>query len=186
MNYFPSVRVNLRGREPDGQVAPADYDRFVADLCDELEAWECVERAWRRDELYDGGYVDRAPDVVLQLALEDGYSHSCLRSRGGAPFRRIGPDEFMGGRERGMNGNHRPQGVLFLSEETGAVSAGIEDVAPTVLACLGLAGPPMDGTALLGKPNGAAHAAKRAPECDYTREQQQAVEDRLRDLGYFE
>ena len=187
LNYFPSVRVNLRGREPDGQVAPADCDRFVADLCDELETWDCVERAWRREELYDGDYVDRAPDIVLQLALEDGYSHSCLRSRAGAgAFRRIGPDEFVGGRERGMNGNHRPEGVLFLSEKAAASCAGIEDVAPTVLACLGVPGPPMDGAPLLGETGGTIGAAQRAPGRDYTQEQRQVVEDRLRDLGYFE
>jgi predicted AlkP superfamily phosphohydrolase/phosphomutase len=187
LNYFPSVRVNLKGREPEGLVAPEEYDRFCEDLCRRLEAWEPVKKAWRREELYSGPYVERAPDIVLELALEGGYSHSCLRSRGGAAFRRIGPDEHLGGKERGMNGTHRPTGILLLSAPVEAASARLEDVAPTVLACLGVPGPPMDGRSLIGlmAPGEATSGVERAA-APYTREQERAIEERLRGLGYFE
>ncbi len=186
LNYFPSVRVNLQGREPHGQVAPGDYDRFCNDLCARLEAWEPVRKAWPRKALFHGPYMDHAPDIVLELALEEGYSHSCLRSRGGEPFRRLTRDEYYGGKERGMAGNHRPEGILLLSKPTDSGAARIEDVAPTVLAELGVAGPSMDGTSLLAPAEELdADEPSRAPE-GYSPEQEQVVERRLRDLGYFE
>lgn len=192
LNYFPSIRLNLRGREPDGQVDPAEYEGFCKQLCQELESWEVIAKAWPRKKIYHGPYVDRAPDIVLELALEAGYSHSCLRARGGPSFRRIGPREFLGGKEKGMNGNHRPSGILLLSKPSAACAAHIEDIAPTVLAELGVAGPPMDGTPLVGS----AEFLIDNPECaqkksepaaaPYTPEQERAIEERLRSLGYLE
>ncbi len=185
LNYFPSVRINLEGRDPNGQVKQSDYAAYRRDLCAELESWDVVEKAWTRDELYTGPYVHRAPDIILQLALENGYSHSCLRARGGPAFRRIRPDEFLGGKERGMNGSHRPTGVFLISERVHAESCSLLDVAPTVYAALGVAGPEMEGRSLLGEVSTLAAPAPRAAAA-YTPEQEAAVASRLRDLGYFE
>ncbi len=186
LNYFPSIRVNLQGREPQGLVPASDYDSFCRDLCAELGAWEPIQKAWRRDELYAGDHVHRAPDILLELALEDGYSHSCLRSRGGPPFRRIEADEYLGGKERGMNGNHRPTGVLLLSKPSDASFASLQDIAPTVLAELGVPAPPMDGISLLGAGIPSDESRPFGTESAYTQEQEGRVEKRLRDLGYFE
>ncbi len=188
LNYFPSVRVNLAGREPLGQVPKSDYDAFCDELCAALESWEVVARARRREALYDGPYVEHAPDIVIELAMEDGYSHSCVRRRGGPPFRRLTSDEYPGGKEHGMTGNHRPTGVLFLSKPTTCGAACLEDIAPTVLSEIGIPGPPMDGTSLLDHyseydgPAARVNAAPRALSIEEERE----IERRLRDLGYFE
>jgi predicted AlkP superfamily phosphohydrolase/phosphomutase len=186
LNYFPSIRINLRGREARGQVAPEDYDSFCEELCARFETWEPIRKAWRRDQLYDGPCVDRAPDIIVELALEAGYSHSCLRSRGGPPFRRIESGEYLGGKERGMNGNHRPTGVLFLSKPTVSGAARLEDIAPTILAEMGVPAPPMDGTSLLDPPREGDPWEAKAESHAYTPEQNALVEQRLRDLGYFE
>ena len=162
LNYFPSVRVNLEGREPRGQVAKREYAAFRAELCDELESWAPIAKAWQREELFQGGYVDRAPDIVLEPALEDGYSLSFLRGRDGSAFRRLQPSEYLGGKERGMNGTHRPTGVLFLSKPAQASVADMQDVAPTVLAELGVGAPGMDGTSLLGEGPGPGQRAREA------------------------
>ena len=187
LNYFPSVRVNLCGRELNGQVDAREYEGFCERLCADLRAWAPIGKAWRRDDLFEGPFVDRAPDIILELALEGGYSHSCLRARGGSLFRRIGPEEYLGGKERGMNGNHRPTGVLFLSKPTPAGFARLEDVAPTVLAEMGVPVPPMDGASLL-EPGVTAESVPFAPQASrtYSPDQAGAVERRLRDLGYFE
>ncbi len=186
LNYFPSVRVNLKGRDPEGQVSRQDYDAFVGDLCAELEAWTPVARATPRAECFDGPALHKAPDIVLELALEDGYSHSCLRSRGGPAFRRIRPEEYLGGKERGMNGNHRATGVLFLSETMAADGAALADIAPTVLAVLGVPAPPMDGRALLGEAaRGEAGFAPGAVK-PLAPDEEAVIEDRLRALGYYE
>ena len=188
LNYFPSVRINLVGREPNGQVPAHEYDAFCDALCRQLETWEVVQKAWRRDELYDGPYVDRAPDIILELALENGYSHSCLRSRGGEAFRRLSPEEHIGGKEKGMNGNHRPEGILILSRPFSRESMSLLDVAPTVYDILDIAAPEMDGQSVLGGdvPVNSTLAAKDAAQTAYTPEQEAAIESRLRDLGYFE
>jgi len=186
LNYFPNIRVNLEGRDPEGQVKAADYAAYVRDLCAELEAWEAIAHAWPRAELFDGPEAERAPDIILELALEDGYSHSCLRARGGASFRRIRPEEALGGKERGMNGNHRDPGVLLLNRPCVAESASLLDVAPTVLAALGATAPPMEGRALLGGSVESAASAAPRERAPYTAEQEKMIEDRLRALGYYE
>lgn len=186
LNYYPSVRINVRGREPHGIVHPDDYESYRADLCARLEAWEPVARAWPREALYSGPYVDRAPDIILELALEDGYSHSFLRSRGPESFRRIAPHEFLGGKERGMTGNHRSPGILLLSEPVVSGSATLVDVAPTVLAAMQVAGPPMEGTPLFGEYEESAVAAGRPQTTHYSERDEGEVARRLRDIGYFE
>jgi predicted AlkP superfamily phosphohydrolase/phosphomutase len=197
LNYFPTIRVNLAGREPGGTVAAEDYDCFVQQLCAELEAWEVpgadgphrpVARAFPRAAIYHGAEVHRAADIIIELALENGYSHSCLRSRGGAAFRRLRPEEYPGGKERGMNGAHRDPGVLWLSKAPARREASLLDVAPTVLAAMGVDGPPMEGAPLLGD---APAAFTQSPdwmpeEYAYTPEEAAALEARMRALGYYE
>ena len=186
LNYFPSIRINVKGREPEGQVDAESYDVYCKNLCARLESWDAIDKAWQRQELYDGPCVDRAPDIILELALEDGYSHSCLRARGGPSFRRIGPDEHVGGKERGMTGNHRPAGIFALSKPVEAAHTSLLDVAPTIYAALGVPGPKMDGRSLIGSIGTVEHAAAETRESIYTPEQEAAVEERLRGLGYFE
>lgn len=188
LNYFPSIWLNLEGREPDGVVPAAEYNAFVKDLCAKLEAWDAVAHAWPRAALFDGPEVQHAPDIIIELALENGYSHSCLRGRGGASFRRLRPEEYPGGKERGMNGNHRDTGVLFLSEPPSRSSASLLDVAPTVLAVLGVAGPEMEGSPLLGKGalQSTAPTPQAAPIAEYTPEEARMIEERMRALGYYE
>ncbi len=187
LNYFPSIRVNLHGREPDGQVAPAEYGDLVRRLCAELESWEPVARAWPRDTLYRGPCTGSAPDIVLELARENGYAHNCLRGREGPAFRRLRPDEYMGAREKGMNGSHRPEGVLFLSRPVAHIDATLEDVAPTMLSALGVPGPPMEGRDLFGaRQSGAVETRADHETAPYTPEEEAIIEARLRALGYFE
>ena len=195
LNYFPSVRINVRGREPDGQVNPADRDAYARNLCAELESWDVIAKAWRREDIYDGPHVGRAPDIVLELALKNGYSHSCLRARGGPAFRRLRREEHLGGKERGMTGNHRPVGVFMLSEPMSARECSLLDVAPTVYASLGVNGPPMEGKSLLARTQAGQTAAPpelveslrtSSPIAPYSPEETAAIESRLSDLGYFE
>ncbi len=186
LNYFPTVRINLAGREPHGQVPAVDYDAFVAKLCERIEDWEPVAKAWPRSALYEGAHVEHAPDIVLELALENGYSHSCLRSRGGPAFRRLQENEYLGGKERGMNGNHRDTGVLFLSEKAAVQQASLADIAPTVLAVLGVAGPPMDGSPLLGAAQPEVPGPGTLDEQGYTHDEEAQIEARMRALGYYE
>ena len=204
LDYHPSVWLNLRGREPEGVVAPGAYGAARERVAAALAGWRdeagrpVVARVWRREELYAGPCVERAPDLLLELALVDGYSRSSLPSAGPGPaLRRLTPAEHGGGKGRGMNGAHRPDG-LFVFTGAGVRPAGalgradIADVLPTLLALAGepvpagLDGRPIAG-ALASEPRSAPDPlAEAAPtprpfDADETRD----LAARLAGLGYL-
>jgi predicted AlkP superfamily phosphohydrolase/phosphomutase len=73
------VYINLRGREPQGCVAPgAEYERLreelaqgIADLRDPDTGESMVARVHRREEIYSGPNFPGAPDLLVQT--RDGY-----------------------------------------------------------------------------------------------------------------
>ncbi len=165
LNYAPSIWLNVRGRDPLGTVAPGRaYDELVATLRGRLLAWRhpatgarIVGAVHRREEIYRGPCVGDAPDLVLELACDNGYSYVCLPSAGGesASVRSLAPDEYVAGKGGGMNGSHRAEGLWALAGPAIAADvraeAAITDVAPTVLHLAGLPVPSwMDGALLPG------------------------------------
>ena len=189
-NTQPGVWINLRGREAEGCVSPADYERVRGEVMDALLDWKkpgggaVVARARRREEVYAGPCVERAPDLVVELALDAGYGLSLVPTPWDSDFsgslRGLEPFELAGGRGRGMNGTHRPDGLLLaVGEGAAALHAHprprLEDVAPTLLSALGVApDPALDGISLSGPPRG------------YDSEEEALVANRLRRLGYLE
>src|SRR5581483_3805202 len=97
-----------------------------------LEAWRdpatgerIVARARLRAEVHGAGEpAARAPDVLVELARDDGYSSTVRRSdgRAGPSVWRIPPAEHAGSKAIGMNGTHRPYGLYCRSGP--AISAG--------------------------------------------------------------
>jgi predicted AlkP superfamily phosphohydrolase/phosphomutase len=172
VNTLPAIWLNVRGREPQGVVAPgAAYEQLRDEILARLAAWRdpasgepVVARAWRREELYHGPAVAGAPDIVLEPALDasascgigQGYAYTFLSSRGqrGEPIRRLAPDERLGAKGGSMNGSHRPDGVLILAGAgvrpgVQLLAAHIVDVAPTLLHLLDVALPAdLDGRVL--------------------------------------
>jgi predicted AlkP superfamily phosphohydrolase/phosphomutase len=190
-NTQPGVWINLRGREAAGRVDPADYEKVRRDVIDAVLDWKLpggapvVERARRREEVYDGPCVERAPDVVIELALDGGYGLSLVPTPWSDPragsVRTLRDDELAGGRGRGMNGTHRPAGVWIA---TGAAadwldpSSGpsLDVVAPALARALGLPDQREDD-------DGDVDAIPRSA---YTAEEEARVAARLRALGYLE
>ena len=122
VNTLPGVWINLAGREAFGCVRPDEYEQTRDLVIDALLDWKLpgggpvVARAVRREDVYSGPYVERAPDVLVELALCDGYGLSLVPtpwSPGTASIRTLGDDELGGGRGRGMNGTHRRDGILI-------------------------------------------------------------------------
>jgi len=209
---FPgSIRINLRGRETQGIVVPgAEYDAVCADLQTRLQALtdpqsgrRIVARVFRREELYSGPQLAKAPDLTVHLA-DYAYTFDWYMPVGNGKDKLPVIDDLRG--KYAVNcGYHRPDGILMMAG-TGIRSgpmpapANIEDVIPTILYLLGVPVPEdMDGqvltTAVLpeqlriheiefGPPLlGGAH-----DEADgelYTAEEAEAVKNRLRDLGYL-
>jgi predicted AlkP superfamily phosphohydrolase/phosphomutase len=164
--YFPVVRLNVRGRQPKGVVAPgAEYEEVRTRLIGELEAWRhpetgapIVEKAYRREEIYTGPCVDQAADIIPKWALHQGYSYAFRKS---ARVSRQAWIEQVDPRRPGnlrfftsKSGTHRDDGI-FLAQgpniRAGLTFEGarIIDLAPTILALLDVPAPDdMDGRVL--------------------------------------
>jgi predicted AlkP superfamily phosphohydrolase/phosphomutase len=202
LNYAPSIWLNVRGRDREGSVAAgAEYDTAVRDLTAELLAWRnpatgaaIVARVHRRDDIYAGPCTSDAPDLVLELALDGGYSYPCLPTLPSQrrSVRRLSRAEHVAGKGGGMNGSHRPEGLWVLAGPAvaacGAREAAIVDVAPSVLHLAGLPVPAwMDGRLLPGV-GGAIVVDERAPAEPETTdgdEHEAELRRRLHALGYL-
>jgi len=189
-------------------VPEAERARAAEELRELLLVWEVdghrpVQAVYRREELYEGPCVARSPDLVLQLALREGYSYTLLPSLRAAPgqtWRRLRPEEHVGGKGLGMNGSHRQHGLLMLWGQgirAGArIEAGMADIAPTLLHLLGEAVPEhMDGRVLteaLADERTQARAVVRAAWRGSTPQEHatgaaetEAIRRRLQGLGYL-
>ena len=190
VNTQPGVWINLAGREAAGSVARADYERARRNVIDALLDWKLdgtasdervVARALPREEVYDGPFAARAPDVVLELGHERGYLHSLVatpwdRAATGA-LHTLADDEVAGGRGRGMNGTHRCNGIWLASEATAERPASIAHVAVVVLRALGVE------TDAAGDGGNRGHPRTKVP---YSAKEEALVAARLRALGYLE
>lgn len=202
LNYAPSIWLNVRGRDPRGSVEPgAAYDAAVAALTSELLAWRhpttgqpIVRRVHRRDDLYEGPAAAEAPDLVLELALDAGYSFPCLPTVPAETrsVRRLERREHVAGKGGGMNGSHRAEGLWVLAgpdvSPTAHTEAAIVDVAPSVLHLAGLPVPAwMDGRLLPGVAGAMAIADLDAttPDLAAAGDHEAELRQRLHALGYL-
>ena len=205
LDYHPSVWINVAGRESEGIVPAAQYERTRDAVVNALGAWRdgdgqpVVASVWRREELYSGLATERAPDLLLELAAPGGYSSSCLRSAGPGPaLQRLPPAQHGAGKGSGLNGAHRRDG-LFVFSGSGARRAGaqpaadIVDVLPTLLTLararipIGLDGAPMTRVLVRSPrwepdPLPEAGGAPRA----YGEGESREIAARLASLGYLE
>lgn len=204
LNYFPSIWLNVAGREPGGTVMPDAYDSVCAALRERLLQWRdpihaspVVRSVWRRDEIYSGNAVATAPDLILDLHTPDGYSYVALPSAGsvGAPIERINAKDLTGGKLRGMSGSHRADGLFFLAGDRVVpgelAGSAIADMAPTVLTLCDVAIPDdWDGRLLSCVSRPTEHqpyvAAERESGRPYSTAEEACLEQRLVRLGYLE
>jgi predicted AlkP superfamily phosphohydrolase/phosphomutase len=211
---FPSeIWVNLEGRTPCGRVKPgAEYEKLIGFLGDQFSnlmdpetGRRLIRRVYRREEIYNGPYLDLAPDLVFswwdQSGLESrksvpGANHPSLRDNVAAD----------GSPSAAWSGTHRLHGILLMKGgpfRRGEVlsSADITDIAPTLLHLLGLPVPTtMDGRVLTEAFE--AEFAMAAPvqyrqgiqlldqgghaEAAYTAEESETIQERLKGLGYID
>lgn len=151
------VYVNQKGREAQGIVKPGEEAKALrlelqkkfTGLADAETGGTAINRAYDRDEIYQGPYRDNSPDLII------GYNAGYRASWEGVTGRitsRIYEDNV-----KCWSGDHCIDpacvpGVLFSSLKLNAPSPSIMDVAPTVLELFGLTPPAhMDGRSLLGK-----------------------------------
>jgi len=184
-NTNPGVWINLRGREARGCVEPEAYEATRDAVIEALESWRLpgddapvVARARRREQLYSGPFVRRAPDIAIELALHEGYGLSLVPTPWAdapASTRALGSEERGGGRGRGMNGTHRRAGIWIDAHgDLPQPPGGLAEAAPAIARAMGAPWAPAD--------DGDGAAARR----DYSAEEDAVVAERLRALGYLE
>jgi predicted AlkP superfamily phosphohydrolase/phosphomutase len=195
---FGQIFLNVRGRQPQGCVDPADVRPLLEDLKAGLRAiphpetgQPLVERVYERDELYHGPHAGLAPDLTVVI--------------GDWRYRTIGLHDFTTNRliapAFGPTGDHRMEGMLVAAGPpfppgVAPAQATLLDIAPTILHLLGVPVPAdMDGRVLseiLDPAFTAAHAEPApAPEPEvpvppaYTEQEDAEIQQRLADLGYL-
>ncbi len=140
------IYINLKGVMPHGIVSPGlEYEQLVKELSDgflelrdEETGKQLISRVFRKEEIYTGPFIDKAPDIVLCGA--PGYD---LKGS-------ISKNNLLGkGRFTGM---HTHDDAFFYLKGLAPlkVKPHIQDIAPTILKLLGMPVPPdMDGSPLI-------------------------------------
>jgi predicted AlkP superfamily phosphohydrolase/phosphomutase len=188
------VSVNLAGREPEGIVDPADFERVRDQVAERLLSFvdpdtgrHPVARTLRREEVFKGKFAEEAPDLLLEP--DPLYSLTHARTM-------VQPADW-------LSGDHRLEGVLAAAGGTVDPSAfdgrsfDLVDLAPTMLAAVGApasvrhSGSVLDP--LVGKPATPTVIPGMTPEAsqadtgfDMAEEEAEEVEEHLRGLGYLE
>ncbi len=196
IGHVGQVYINLKGREPEGIVAPGEEYKAarqrVIEALQELRHPESgepmVDEIIPGDQVVHGPYASRSAD--LHLVLDD---YQAIAFPLFAADRRIVTSQI-----RGDSGCHRRHGVLIAWG--GGICAGktvegarIMDLAPTILHLMGLRVPDdMDGRVLTSTMSGrhpVEYKRERATDAGAERklsaEETAQVEERLRSLGYL-
>jgi predicted AlkP superfamily phosphohydrolase/phosphomutase len=201
LGFGGPIFVNLRGREPQGIVAPgAEYEALRAQIATDLArttdpetGQPFVGHIYRREQLYTGPHAGRAPDLIL---VPRNWSHQPFGTHEFASHRWLEPC-------RDRSGTHRLDGLLLLwgpgvRRGTQVEGATIVDVAPTVLALLGVPIPAdMDGRVLSAALEGGLLAdlnityeeageriTAHQPAPQMSAEDEELIRQHLRGLGY--
>jgi predicted AlkP superfamily phosphohydrolase/phosphomutase len=201
--YYPAtfgstsklLSVNVEGRDSSSGVSPDDREAVIDEVVGDLSNLShrdtdepIVKAVYRREELYDGQFVDELPDVVLEFRPEytvggDFYARSTV----------VDLDS--------VRGSHRRDGVLIASgpgirstPESGTYS--IMAVAPTILHHFGCPVPAdADGEPLSSIYERGSRVQDVEPDrieigrdraTGTGRGEGAEIEDRLRGLGYLE
>lgn len=201
-----NVYINLREREPQGSVAPEDYEATRTEVIAVMKALldpetrqPVFDAIYRREEIYHGDALEDAPDVV---GLIDGPYHiAAVDWRPDADRKNF--VEKVGSRllfVSDTSGQHRMDGILvagganIVPHGSFTQTPNLIDLAPTVLQLLGEPIPEdMDGRVLdelLQTKDRVGYAAAAEPGSvpgngEYSPDEQKAIEERLAGLGYL-
>ncbi|MGQ9729818.1 MAG: alkaline phosphatase family protein [Candidatus Zipacnadales bacterium] len=207
---FAQVRINLRGREPQGIVSAADKPSVVAEIKHTLlelrhpdTGEPLFSEALTPEELYSGPYTEGAADV-LGIPSAEGIEAGIHLYQPHAPLI-IDPQSAAAAIPEMAEkvAGHSSYGIFFVTGEPFRGGATLEgarlyDALPTLLLALGLPIPAdLDGVPLTAAfdpsflathpPRYSAPLPSSPPRTDspYSPTDRAAVEQRLGDLGYL-
>lgn len=116
-----TIYINSAGKEPEGIVKEEDYEKLRSEIIDELK--KISIKAYRREDIYNGKYLNLAPDIVLDT--DDNVNSVTSKVGYGSEF-----VEWYGGSHR-FNGTFIARGPDI--KENVNINAQIIDLAPTIL-----------------------------------------------------
>jgi predicted AlkP superfamily phosphohydrolase/phosphomutase len=171
--YYARVFFNVKGREPEGQVEPGEYEAFRDEMKARLEAVIPGTLVFKPEELYRN-IRNVAPDLIVH------FGGLYYRSIGGVGYQGeliiqendTGPDDC----------NHAQYGAFILAAphipSRGEVEgARLLDLSPTLLTMAGFDVPSsMQGRSLVGPTESGPGYSERG---------EQEIRDRLSGLGYL-
>ncbi len=159
---FGAIWLNVKGREPEGAVDPAEYESIRDEIIRKLKRLKLNGKAlnvkvFKKEEIYPGANMnDNLPDIVI-LPTDDGIQSISPN---------VGYGEIF---TKSSGGEHRLNGI-FLAYGKGIKKgykikgAKIYDIAPTILHIFGLPIPnDMDGRVLMEIFEPDSEVAKRKP-----------------------
>lgn len=207
----PTIFINRKGKFPRGTVADGlEYETVCDTLIQRLMALRSkngepmVERVIRKEEAYDGPFIDRAPDLFIewkddQYTVRPGYAAkgNCFIEE--ATAERIKKVETISR----ASGVHKPDGVFLVSgkdvlqgKEIGSLR--LHDVTASILYYLGVPIPSdLDGRVateifseqLLDSRKVCytdASSDSEASDVTYSDDESNIIADRLKGLGYID
>jgi len=207
--YFGDIRINLKGREPKGIVAPGkDYEALRDRLIDSLimlkdpdTGMSMVDRVYRREDIYHGEQLSMASDLIIhwkdynyksRINLDIDGSGGQIIQEPGSSFNSSSSIHKLDGILM-MFGKHIKKGEHILG-------ARIIDIAPTIL-CLSRVPIPenMDGKVLTEILDDKFLKSNPIKYFDsdvdddlnesgdvYTEKEKELIKERLSGLGYIE
>lgn len=198
------IRLNLRGREPQGIVQPDEYEAVRGQIIRDLRAVRdpasgapVYAAVHRREDVYHGAYLEQAADIILEEHTLNSDARLNFSTSGALYPHRL--DELFAIKR--LPGDHDWEGILLaagpgIRAGASVTGARLMDLAPTILYTLGLPIPQdMDGMVLIDLFDETVIRQQPIAYCETTAEPEPAfepyeadelVKQRLRELGYFE
>jgi predicted AlkP superfamily phosphohydrolase/phosphomutase len=143
------IRINLKGREPQGIVGAQDYDALCEDIANRFRELinpatgeAAVREVWIRNKIFPGPVQDQLPDIMV--TWNNSAPISAMSSARMGLVEQESPDP--------RTGTHSPRGFCLARGDRfarGASATGrLEDIAPTVLDLVAAKAGEMDGSVL--------------------------------------
>jgi predicted AlkP superfamily phosphohydrolase/phosphomutase len=198
------IHINCQGREREGIVAPGEpYENLrelisekTSSLTDPQTGKKVIRRVYKREDLFHGRFLDRAPDLIIIPEKGYEFNQSFIES----------PEEIFKSNviKKDHTGIHDQNGIFIingndLDKKTHVERMNIVDIFPLILYYMGVAIPeytdgkvhsdlfnenfikdnPIRYTAGLEKQG-------KEPELEaYSQEEKEKIARRLKDLGYM-
>jgi len=160
---FGNINLNIKGREPQGVVEPGNVDQLIDEITTALYGLrdpdtgeQMVAEVMRREDVYTGNMIDRAPDLLIRWTEDKYLTTTDYDGKPDGPL--FGTTQKFGRHGAAyaldQTGMHIIEGICIfygcgVREDSRLQDANLLDLAPTVLHLLDVPIPrSMDGRVL--------------------------------------